>query len=150
MRTLLLLIISCFLINPVWAQDIGQESENLRKNSIYAGILTLNYSRLFPLRGNTSLSLAGGLSFLDVTDMGPAIQIEPTLLFGKKRHFFEPGIMWWHDPFDDFVLVRMGYRFQHSKGFLFRVAPLFTLWEGENENDYNLIALPSLSLGYSF
>lgn len=111
---------------------------DIQRNSIYAGIMTVNYSRMIP--GNHfAFTLAGGLSFID----GVALQTETTLLLGGTKHFFEPGILWWHDSIDDFVLFRTGYRYQSLKGFLFRIAPLFLFGS-------DILVLPSISVGYSF
>lgn len=111
---------------------------DIQRNSVYLGIMTVNYSRMIP--GNdVAYTLAGGLSFLD----GVALQTEATLLVGGTKHFFEPGILWWHDNKDDFVLFRIGYRYQNRKGFLFRVAPLFLF-------GFDILVLPSLSIGFSF
>ena len=113
---------------------------DIQRNSIYAGIMTVNYSRMIP-GDHVAFTLAGGLSFLD----GVALQTEATLLLGGTKHFFEPGILWWHDNIDDFLLlIRTGYRYQSPKGFLFRIAPLFTFIE----SDFSV--LPSISIGYSF
>ena len=112
---------------------------DIQKNSVYVGILTLNYSRTIP-GDHFGFTVAGGLSFLD----GIALQLETTFLLGGTKHFFEPGIFWWHDNIDDFLLIRTGFRYQSSKGFLFRAAPLLTFI------DYDFTVLPSLSIGYSF
>ena len=110
-----------------------------QRNSIFFGIFSVNYSRMIPLN-QSGLSLAAGLSFID----GVALQTEISSLLGSSRHFFEPGFIWWHDEIDDFFMLKIGYRFQGTRGFLFRIGPLFTI------SDSDFWVFPSMSIGYSF
>jgi hypothetical protein len=132
-----------FVFKPGTSYIISPRKEHttlrdIQRNSIYFGIMTINYSRMIP-GDHIAFTLAGGLSFID----GIALQTETTLLLGGTKHFFEPGILWWHDSIDDFVLIRTGYRYQSLKGFLFRIAPLFLVKS-------DILVLPSISIGYSF
>jgi len=114
-------------------------TENLPRNSVYLGIMSVNYSRT--LGGNPlGITLGVGFSYID----SPGILAEITGLKGRKKHFFEFGIMGVY--YADFpgVLLRLGYRFQGPKGLLIRAAPLLGILDGK------LMPLPALSLGYSF
>ena len=122
---------------------------DIQRNSVYVGILTVNYSRMIP-GDRVVFTVAGGLSFI----VG-GLLAESTILIGGTMHFFEPGFgAYCGFGIDDgeidynslmFVpAIRTGYRYQGPEGFLFRVAPLFAVADGE------FGILPALSIGYSF
>jgi len=120
----------------------------VRKNSVYVGMLSINYARMFPLSQKTGLTLGGGLINID----GWGVVVESSVLFGGVRHFLEPGIMgaYFFEPSDESgevgkaVTLRIGYRYQAPWGLLFRVAPNLIF---STEDTYILYAL---SIGYSF
>lgn len=131
---------------PNTSYILGQLKEahsfrSIPRNSFYAGILTVNYSTLIPFK-RSGINLAVGLSFLNKNET--SLQTEVTYLLNGPMHFFEPGLMWFHNSTDDFLLIRTGYRFQGKKGLLCRVSPLLVFFEG------SINVLPSLSLGISF
>jgi len=80
------------------------------------------------------------------------------MLIGGVKHFFEPGIMGFclFDPSAGTIAkdgdmefagatVRIGYRYQGPRGFLFRAAPNLAFFiSGE------VWLMPALSMGYSF
>lgn len=113
---------------------------NLPSNSVYIGIMSISYSRVFA--GNpVGITIGIGLSYIDA----PGLMIESTLLKGKNRHFFEPGIMGvYQSDLGGGVFIRAGYRYQGPKGFLFRAAPLLGYIDG------GFMPLPAISIGYSF
>lgn len=118
--------------------------QDIQKNSVYVGILSLSYARMIPVK-HVGINLAGGLSFIgplfgeDVMFMG-----EISLLTGGgTKHFFEPGFLIATNFDETFLLVRMGYRYQSPSGFLFRAGILLGYDDG-------LTGGPALSLGYSF
>ena len=127
----------------------------IQRNSVYAGILSINYARMIPA-GNVGITIGGGFIWID----GPGFVIESTVLIGSNRHFFEPGIMGFSvfdtstgeiaDPYDSDdklagVSVRMGYRYQGTRGFMFRGGANLAFLIGGEVN-----VLPALSVGYSF
>ena len=127
----------------------------IRKNSVYAGILSINYARTIPV-DQVGITIGGGFLWID----GPGFVIESTVLIGSNRHFFEPGIMGFSifntstgeiaDPYDSDdklagVTVRMGYRYQGTRGFLFRAGANLAFFVGGEVYVY-----PALSVGYSF
>lgn len=123
-----------FIISP------RQEPETFRdiqRNSIYAGIFTVNYSRMIPGE-HVAFTLAGGVSFIE-----GGLIVETTMLTGGTKHFFEPGILFYFDSETFWPMIRTGYRYQGPKGFLFRIAPLWGYFDGFS-------VLPALSIGYSF
>jgi len=117
-------------------RDIG-------KNSVYLGILSINYSRMIP-GDRVAVTVGGGLSFVTTLD-GKAVglMVETTLLTGGTQHFFEPGLLLYFDSDIIWPMIRTGYRYQGPEGFLFRAAPLFGYMDGFS-------VLPAISIGYSF
>ena len=126
---------------------------HVRKNSVYLGILSINYARMVPLSQTTGLTIGGGVINID----GWGVVVESSLLFGGFRHFFETGIMGAYifapnqEPDNpesgdvvSAVTFRIGYRYQAPGGFLFRVAPNLIF-----STEDTFIA-PGLSIGYSF
>ena len=123
---------------------------DIQRNSVYVGILTVNYSRMIP-GDRVGFTVAGGISFI-----AGGLLAETTILIGGTKHFFEPGFGAYcgfeidYDEGIDYnslmfmAAIRTGYRYQGPEGFLFRVAPLF----GVSDGDFGI--LPALSIGYSF
>ena len=125
----------------------------VRKNSVYLGILSINYARMFPLSQSAGLTLGAGLINMDQW----GILAESSVLLGGTRHFIEPGIMGFYfyvpsedrnNPDSDAVggafSFRIGYRYQGSWGLMFRVAANLVF------ADQDIFLFPALSLGYSF
>ncbi|MEN8227765.1 MAG: hypothetical protein ABFS38_06380 [Bacteroidota bacterium] len=132
---------------------ISSSLYHIRKNSVYLGLLSINYARMIPLSHNTGLTLGGGLINFD----GWGVVAESSVLIGGVRHFLEPGIMGFYffvpsedynnpdmDVVDSAVSIRVGYRYQAPWGLLIRAAPnlIFT--------DQDTYLFPALSVGYSF
>lgn len=113
-----------------------------RKNAVWIGIMTINFGRIFPIGKSTALSISAGGSFLDQNTI-PFTQIETNLLLGNGKHFFEPGLFFFTDYNEAFLLVRVGYRYQHPKGLLIRLAPLILFGD-------DFTVLPSVCIGYAF
>jgi len=115
-------------------------SKSLPRNSAYVGIMSVSYSRT--IEGNPlSITLGAGLSYIE----NPGMLLEITGLKGRENHFFEFGIIGgvYTDGYSG-AFLRLGYRYQGPRGFLFRSAPLLGFSDG------HFIPLPALSLGYSF
>ena len=125
---------SSYILSP-WQEPIS--FWNIQRNSVYVGIFSANYSRMIP-RDGVAYTIAGGVSFI----VGGLIA-ETTILKGGTKHFFEPGIMIYFDTEIFWPMIRVGYRYQDPKGFLFRIAPLFGYFDGFS-------VLPAMSIGYSF
>jgi len=131
---------------------LDQSFNKLPKNSVYLGIFTLNYARLFP-RENVAYTLSIGLNYFgefydgfDLNDgLDGGIVIESTaILFGTK-HGFEPGILFYQD-FDNswpIPYIRANYRYQSDSGFMFRIGLLAGYYDGFS-------VLPATSIGFSF
>jgi hypothetical protein len=113
-------------------------------NSIFAGILSVNYSRII-YGEKTIFTAGGGLSFapLAFADGSIGLMAEASILKGRTKHFFEPGILLYADSNIIAPMVRAGYRYQDPGGFLFRVGILLAYMDGFS-------VLPALSIGYSF
>ena len=118
--------------------------KDIQKNSVYVGILSVNYSRMIP-GDRIGFTVAGGLSFVITAFDSKSVGLlaETTLLIGGTKHFFEPGIMVYYDPDVFGPMIRTGYRYQRPEGFLFRAALLFNFFD-------ELGVLPAISIGYSF
>jgi hypothetical protein len=128
---------------------------HVHKNSVYLGILSINYARMVPLSQTLGLTMGGGLINID----GWGVVVESSLLFGSFKHFLETGIMGAYifapnqepdnpesgseDPVSA-VTFRIGYRYQAPGGFLFRVAPNLII------STEDIFIFPGLSIGYSF
>jgi hypothetical protein len=121
---------------------------HVRKNSVYIGILSINYARMIPLGQTSGLTLGGGLINID----GWGVVAESSVLFGSVKHFFEPGIMgaYFFEISDESgevvqaVTLRIGYRYQAPMGLLIRLAPNLIF------STEDTFVFPALSIGYSF
>ena len=129
-----------YLFEPGTSIIKSVNTRELPRNSVYAGLGDLNYARTF-LGNPYGITLAGGVIW-----NSPGITLESTLLVGGFNHWFEPGILGYY-LFHNSVLgisIRIGYRYQGPRGFLFRIAPLVAYEDG------GFRVLPNLALGYSF
>jgi hypothetical protein len=105
----------------------------------------------------TGITLGAGIFNFD----GWGILGESTLLVGRVKHYFEPGIMLYQFLSPDRiysesgatiieenrysgVTLRAGYRYQGPKGLLLRGAANLICFDGD------ISLWPALSLGYSF
>jgi len=123
---------------------LATSMRDIQKNSVYVGILSINYARMIPGE-RVGVTVAGGFSFVTALD-GDEIgyMLESTLLTGGgTKHFFEPGILLYFDPDIFWPNVRTGYRYQGPEGFLLRAGFLWGYVDGFS-------FLPALSIGYSF
>ena len=117
----------------------------LRRNAVYnENILAFAYERLLPVSDKFGLLLKGGFMIWD-----PLIPlVEVGTISGRSKHFFEAGIgALLLDTSDedegsfDFLTFRLGYRYQATKGFLFKASAIYS--------PDNFI-LPLITVGYSF
>jgi len=126
---------------------------DIQKNSVYAGILSINYARMFPAGDRVGISFGGGLYHFDATGVVGEISV----LVGGVKHFFEPGLMGVYllvsspppdEPEEDSppgaASIRFGYRYQGPGGLLIRAAPNVVYY------DSHVYLAPALSIGYSF
>ncbi|MEA3461941.1 MAG: hypothetical protein U9R49_08685 [Bacteroidota bacterium] len=126
---------------------------DIQKNSVYIGILSLNYARMIPAGDQVGITFGGGLYHFDAT----GVVVESSVIVGGVKHFFESGIMGVYffgssiamdeeedDPIVGGVSIRIGYRYQGPEGLLLRAAPNFIF------SDEGFIFFPALSIGYSF
>ena len=150
-----LFLFSCFIAVNSWSQNSNSTSSqyrdsssinsmyDIRKNSVYfelggEGIIrsVVNYDRIIPVGDKNGIVLAGSIGVL-VDVMG-----EVSYLHGRSKNFFEIG-MGYSFP-ENLVFLRIGYRYQGNKGFLFRTGVLYLKSiESESFGDF-------LSFGYSF
>jgi len=108
------------------ADTAGSDSTTIfRKNILSLDILlmfpALGYSRIVPLTKSTSLVFYTSITpyFGFIIDTGAAAS------FGKNQHHFEPagGYLIRADNF----YIKAGYRYQGRKGFVFKVAPGYSI-----------------------
>lgn len=98
-----------------------------QKNIVSLDILimfpALGYSRIVPLSDKSALVLYGSITpfFGFLIDTGAALSL------GKKHNFFEPGGGYLMHV--DAFYLKAGYRYQGTKGFVFRIAPGYNLTE---------------------
>jgi hypothetical protein len=127
--------------------ELPTSIRDIQKNSVYMGVLSINYARMFPAGDRAGISLGGGLYHFDATGVVGEISV----LAGGVRHFFESGIMGVYffpdqnveDPISGAFSIRAGYRYQGPGGLLFRAAPNLIFAD-------DVFVFPALSLGYSF
>ncbi len=62
---------------------------DIQKNSVYVGILSLNYARMIPVGDDLGITIGGGLYHFDAT----GVVAEASILKGGVKHFFESGVM---------------------------------------------------------
>ncbi len=117
---------------------------DMKRNAVYnEDFLGFFYERLLPLSDKFGIALKGGFMIWD--PLIPAV--ETAAVFGSSKHFFETGagalIAGTNDDDGDFEFftLRMGYRYQAPKGFLFKASAIYS--------PDNFI-LPLITLGYSF
>ena len=133
--------------------EIPTSLRDIQKNSVYMGILSINYSRMLPAGDRVGFTMGVGLYHFDAT----GVVGEITVLAGGVKHYFETGIMGVYffssnsvpeeeeeDPLFGAASIRVGYRYQGPGGLLLRAAPNFIFAGGD------FFVFPALSIGYSF
>ncbi len=65
---------------------IPESLYHVRKNSVYIGLLSINYARMIPLSQSTGITLGGGLINFDQW----GLVAESSVLLGGTRHFSLP------------------------------------------------------------
>lgn len=136
--------------SPITKDTLNITMRSLPGNSLYFGFLSINLSRMIPA-DRFAIVFAVGVSFVPNSlfgdDFGIGFVAETTLLTSGTKHFFEPGLMAYYTPQNNgffLPMIRIGYRFQGPKGFLFRTGIMLN-----NGEDLNHI-LPAISIGLSF
>ena len=129
---------------------VNATMRSLPRNSYYIGILSINLSRMIPA-DRIAFVFAGGINFVPNSvfshELGIGFVAETTLLAFGTKHFFEPGLMAYYTPQRNgffLPMLRIGYRFQGSNGFLFRTGIMLN-----NDGDLRHI-LPAISFGWLF
>jgi hypothetical protein len=127
-------------------QELAESIRDIQKNSVYLSLSSVNYSIMIP-GDRVGFTVAGGFNFI----LG--VQAETTVLIGRTKHFYEPGIMVYYgflevydEPVGGLIMIRTGYRYQGPKGFLFRVSPMLAI----DIDDLVFLPWPTASIGYSF
>ena len=152
---------------------IGQNQENkhviydIQRNSIYielgglGAIVSINYERLVPLGSKTGLGFrvgAGTAGSADTatSDIAYTAVAEINFLYGKSKHYLEPGIGFANafvaSDTEQWVSIKLGYRYQAPKGFLFKIAPMY-IYNFEKQTGNNDVfggIWLGASFGYSF
>lgn len=117
---------SCKTITAVETVKLDSLS-NTRKNILSIDILIMfpafGYSRIIQVTEKTGIVAYGSITPF----FGFTIDLGAALTFGGKNHHFEPGGGYLLNA--DFLYVKAGYRYQGQKGFVFRIAPGFSITE---------------------
>ncbi len=132
----------CFLFSLSASAQSSDTVRILPKNAIYfellgnTGLASINYERMF--RQKNTWRIAGRIGLGTV----PYVSIPTELLFlkGRKNHFLEMGVGFTANfavnreeiststfrakPFYVYPMLRLGYRYQSEKGFIFRAGLL--------------------------
>lgn len=168
-KYILFILISLIYSGIAFGQSTEQKPDtkinNLKKNQIYvevggnSAIISLNYERVLPLGQKTGLGFRIGAGTAgsvesDTTKIAITGLAEINFLYGKSKNYFEAGLGYtfgFNEPLN-WCSIRIGYRYQAKKGFLFRIAPMYIYnFEELNGNDdvFKGIWLGA-SFGYSF
>ena len=82
---------------------------------------------------------------------------ESSLLLGKHKNYFEPGIAFQYPFYFDeesgdspLIALHVGYRYQAQGGFQFRVYPMFLIETNPDEDSMGNLPWLGLSFGYLF
>ena len=159
------------LLGFIYCQENQSEKDpfmkNIQRNSFYAelggngGIISINYERLVPVGNKAGLSFrigAGTAGSADTAtnDIAYTALVEVNFLYGKSKHFLETGIGFTNafvvNNTEQWCSIKLGYRYQAKKGFLFKIAPMYIYnFEKLDGNDDVFGGLwLGLSIGYSF
>ncbi len=139
-----------------------QHSESLgRKNAVYVELggssvwYSLNYEHRIPIQVNKRFALGGGVSVIPVQNSNFIGIVSANYLSGHKNIFelgISPAYIFTNSEF--LISARIGYRYESSKGFLFRVgfSPVYGEFSLAGHGDGGKAVLPwgYLSFGYSF
>lgn len=146
MKRLLMISIGIFCLGclvPVTGQP-DSVSGGVRKNSIYFEAFgnglwgSLNYDRYFLLGQRTAITARLGLSWVEK----PFALGEINILRGNLKHHLEGGVGYTAFYEGNAVFLRLGYRFQGTRGLLVRIAPMYCVNQG--------FFWYGIALGYSF
>ena len=152
----------CVLVNMlVLSLVLGQEQpkdnqfsfKNIQRNSVFieifglGGMASVNYERCVPAGNKTGFGFRiGAGAATTLTTM-----VETNFLYGKNKRFFETGIgfanAFVEDETEQWITVKLGYRYQAKKGFLFKVAPMYVYTFEDLDFDGFWLGA---ALGYSF
>jgi len=136
--------------------DVDSTFSNIQRNSFYVelggngGVISINYERIVPMNNKFGLGFRIGAGTADaLTGL-----IEVNFIFGKSKHYLETGIGYANaiNYPDQWSSVRLGYRYQAKKGFLFRLAPMYIYNYERLKGNFDVFGGIWLgaSFGYSF
>lgn len=150
------LLVTLLIIIPIYTFSFNSNSSDtivsdiadittlfdIRRNAVYnEDLLAFSYERLLPVSDKFGFLIKGGFIIWD-----PLIPlIEGGIISGKNKHFFEVGfgglLANTSDEGYDFFTFRAGYRYQATKGFLFKISGIYS-----PDN----FLLPLIAIGYAF
>jgi len=119
---------------------------DIRKNSVYfevggeAILGSVNYNRIIPVDDKNGIVIGGAVGFLG------DIACELNYLHGKSKNFIEIGIGYSFP--EHLIYPQIGYRYQGSKGFLFRAGVIYL--KSTQPDSFGDFPWFALSFGYSF
>lgn len=126
---------------------------SIRHNAVFFGVtfvaLTINYEHLFPIKDNIGFSTRAGTGF-DFINMNFLIIGEGNFLVGGPNNFLELGAGYQYQyQTSGFLMFKLGYRFQHDKGFLFKISPMY-FYNLEKNGDWKHFGGISFGFGSCF
>jgi hypothetical protein len=160
---LIVLILACVSSSASLAQNSSDNKEKpilMRPNAVYfelagnAFFYSLNYERSFYCSERITPFLRGGLFMVrfTLTPKKDAILVsEAGIRIGSPKHALDLGLGYSNVvgyP-DDYLLCRLGYRFQGKRGLFLRLAPLVYIKRINTDGVFNG-AWWGASLGYAF
>lgn len=167
MSAMLNLLILGFVLGQEQQKQNDFSIKNLQRNSIYielggiGGLVSLNYERLVPLKNKFGLGFRLGFGTAGSADSANSATAytaiaEINFIYGNRKHFLEPGIGFANafvkNDTEQWITIKLGYRYQAKKGFLFKIAPMYIYNFERLDGDDDVFGgiWLGIALGYSF
>lgn len=160
MKRIIIVFLFYFLLTGLLFTQESKPTESgmkdIRKNSFYteimgnAGLISINYERLLPLGVKTGLGFRIGTGTAEAwTGL-----VEVNFIYGQDRNYLETGIGY-TDAFDypdQWCSIKLGYRYQGTRGFLFKIAPMYIYNFERLKGNFDVFGgiWAGASFGYSF
>ena len=159
------ILIPClfYLITNLHAQQntaIDSSRNDIRRNTAYfeflgnGVIFSFNYERLFPLKEKLAMFGRVGVGEYhgeDLDGLNFNLVVAPGILYGERKHFFETSLVYTYMTAypDNLIALTLGYRYQGTKGFVFRLTPMY-IYNTEKIDSFGNTVWFGFSLGWAF
>lgn|GEM_PF-1915131 len=92
----------------------------------YYFTMDANFDRIFPLFDRFGLVLGAGYGLISYDDLELTAVLRGSILTGGPYHFFEAGPDFYFVDLEDYLSIRLGYRYQSEEGFTFKLSVKFS------------------------